>query len=268
MPARDPTLLSPPRFEAVFSVFSTGAACLPAAGLGAVSEQMAAALPPQLCELSLGTRVASLHEGGVRLDDGTRLQADAVVVATEAPAATALLATRTDAPPPPLLRRGLSSCCLYFCFAGAPPVTEPLLLLNARAGGQYGGPTAVVNNLCFPSAVAPSYAPPGCTLASVNVVGCPDIPEAELVAQVRTQLEGWFGEAEVREWRFLRRYVVAYAQPEQAPLLGADFNVPKRLGDGVFVCGDHTSTPTLNGAIASGEAAAEAVLRDLGRQII
>ena len=265
---RTPTPLSPPRFEAVFSVFSTGAACLPAAGLGAVSEQMAAALPPQLCELSLGTRVASLHEGGVCLDDGTRLQADAVVVATEAPAATALLATRTDAPPPPLLRRGLSSCCLYFCFAGAPPVTEPLLLLNARAGGQYGGPTAVVNNLCFPSAVAPSYAPAGCTLASVNVVGCPDIPEAELVAQVRTQLEGWFGEAEVREWRFLRRYVVAYAQPEQAPLLGADFNVPKRLGDGVFVCGDHTSTPTLNGAIASGEAAAEAVLRDLGRQRI
>ena len=267
-PTRTPTLRSPPRFEAVFSVFSTGAACLPAAGLGAVPEQMAAALPSQLCELSLGTRVASLQEGGVCLDDGTRLQADAVVVATEAPAAAALLATRTDAPPPPPLRRGLSSCCLYFCFAGAPPVTEPLLLLNARAGGQYGGPSAVVNNLCFPSAVAPSYAPAGCTLASVNVVGCPDIPEAELVAQVRAQLEGWFGEAEVREWRFLRRYEVAYAQPEQAPLLGADFERPKRLGDGLFVCGDHTSTPTLNGAIASGEAAAEAVLRDLGRQRI
>ena len=267
-PTRTPTLRSPPRFEAVFSVFSTGAACLPAAGLGAVPEQMAAALPSQLCELSLGTRVASLQEGGVCLDDGTRLQADAVVIATEAPAAAALLATRTDAPPPPPLRRGLSSCCLYFCFAGAPPVTEPLLLLNARAGGQYGGPSAVVNNLCFPSAVAPSYAPAGCTLASVNVVGCPDIPEAELVAQVRAQLEGWFGEAEVREWRFLRRYEVAYAQPEQAPLLGADFERPKRLGDGLFVCGDHTSTPTLNGAIASGEAAAEAVLRDLGRQRI
>ena len=191
------------------------------------------------------------------------MQADAVVLATEAPAAAALLATRTDAPPPPPLRRGLSSCCLYFGFAGAPPVTEPLLLLNARAGGQYGGSSAVVNNLCFPSAVAPSYAPPGCTLASVNVVGVPDLPEDQLVAQVRAQLEGWFGEATVREWRFLRRYEVAYAQPEQAPLLGADFERPKRLGDGVFVCGDHTSTPTLNGAIASGEAAAEAVLRDL-----
>ena len=71
------------------------------------------------------------------LEDGTRVQADAVVLATEAPAAAALLATRADAPPPPTLRRGLSSCCLYFGFAGAPPVAEPLLLLNARAGGQY-----------------------------------------------------------------------------------------------------------------------------------
>ena len=33
--------LSSARFEAVFSVFSTGAACLPAAGLGAVPEQTA-----------------------------------------------------------------------------------------------------------------------------------------------------------------------------------------------------------------------------------
>ena len=226
---------------------------------------MAAALPPQLCELSLRTRVASLQEGGVCLDDGSRLRADAVVVATEAPAAAALLATRADSPPSPPLRRGLSSCCLYFGFEGAPPVAEPLLILNARGGGA-AGPSAVINNLCFPSAVAPSYAPPGCTLASVNVVGCPALPEAELVAQVREQLEGWFGEAEVREWRFLRRYEVAYAQPEQAPLLGVDFERPKRLGGGVFLCGDHTSTPTLNGAIASGEAAAEAVLRDLAAQ--
>ena len=55
--------LSSPRFEAVFSVFSTGAACLPAAGLGAVPEQMAAALPSRLCELSLRTRVARLRLG-------------------------------------------------------------------------------------------------------------------------------------------------------------------------------------------------------------
>jgi hypothetical protein len=85
--------------------------------------------------------------------------------------------------------------------------------------------------------------------------------------------EEWFG-APARQWRFLRRYEVAYAQPAQAPLEGggggggaADegggFERPKRLGEGLYVCGDHMSTPTLNGAIASGEAAAAAALRDL-----
>ena len=59
----------------------------------------------------LNTRVAALEDGGLRLADGSRVACDAVVVATEAPAAAALLATRegrVGPPPPKALRRGLS----------------------------------------------------------------------------------------------------------------------------------------------------------------
>jgi predicted NAD/FAD-dependent oxidoreductase len=35
------------------------------------------------------------------------------------------------------------------------------------------------------------------------------------------------------------------------------------LGDGVFVCGDHRDTPSIQGAMASGRRTARAVLREL-----
>ncbi len=48
---------------------------------------------------------------------------------------------------------GVGTCCLYFKAAKAPS-PEPILYLN-------GTPNGIVNNCCFPSTVAPSYAPAG-----------------------------------------------------------------------------------------------------------
>ena len=44
----------------------------------------------------------------------------------------------------------------------------------------------------------------------------------------------------------------------QAP--PTDFSRPVRLAEGLFVCGDHRDSATLDGALKSGRRAAEAVL--------
>lgn len=49
--------------------------------------------------------------------------------------------------------QGVGTCNLYFK-APNPPSNEPILYLNGTDDG-------IVNNCCFPSTVAPSYAPPG-----------------------------------------------------------------------------------------------------------
>jgi hypothetical protein len=48
---------------------------------------------------------------------------------------------------------GVGTCCLYFRAPSA-PFPDNVLYLNGEGAG-------VVNNACFPSTVAPSYAPPG-----------------------------------------------------------------------------------------------------------
>jgi hypothetical protein len=130
----------------------------------------------------------------------------------------------------------------------------------------------LVNNACVPSAVSPSYAPPGRALISASLVGVPAAGSAldprtagganALAEAVRSELGAWFGAAEAAQWRHLRTYVVPFAQPSQS--VPSDLQRPVRLSPWLFVAGDHREAATLDGALRSGRRAAEAVLAELG----
>lgn len=51
--------------------------------------------------------------------------------------------------------------------------------------------------------------------------------------------------------------------PGAAQVPPTDLSRPVSLGGGLYVCGDHRHTATLDGALLSGRLAAEAVLADL-----
>ncbi|MDQ6649548.1 MAG: FAD-dependent oxidoreductase, partial [Actinomycetota bacterium] len=75
-------------FDLVFRTFARGDLAVPATGMAAIPEQLAAGLPAD--SLHLRTAVRSLDAKGVDTDAG-RVSARAVVVATAAPAAADLL---------------------------------------------------------------------------------------------------------------------------------------------------------------------------------
>jgi phytoene dehydrogenase-like protein len=226
----------------VFRMMAEGEVALPAEGMGAIPEQIARRLPEGA--VRLGARVASLTPREVRLESGETTAARAVVVATEGPEA-ARLTGQLAAP------ASRSATTLYFA-AGRAPIAEPTLILDGNGRGP-------VNNLCFPSQVAPSYAPAGAALVSASVLEGPDGPEA-LEPAARAQLTEWFG-AEVERWRLLRTYRIPHAQPDQTPPALEPVERPVELAGGLFVCGDHRDTASLHGALVSGRRAAEAVGR-------
>jgi predicted NAD/FAD-dependent oxidoreductase len=98
----------------------------------------------------------------------------------------------------------------------------------------------------------------GRSLISVTVLGTPD--HGTLEADVRRQLAGWFG-APVSGWRHLRTYVIERALPDQRPPRRSPRS--PRLASGVYVCGDYRRDGSINGAMASGRDAAEALVDDL-----
>jgi phytoene dehydrogenase-like protein len=193
--------------------------------------------------------VTAVGDGSVLLADGERLPARAVVVATDGPTASELLGGEPPAP------GSVAARCLYFA-ADTAPVDEPVIVLD----GDGQGP---VNNLCVPSAVAPTYAPPGAALISAAVVSRPGLPKGpDLEAAVLGQLADWFGSGVVA-WRHLKTYHIPHAQPAQPPGALDPPERPVRLRPGLYVCGDHRDNASINGALASGRRAADAVLEDL-----
>ena len=240
----DPKLATSSRMlEFVYRMFAEGDATLPARGMQAIPDQLAAALPEGSIELN--RKVVSLSPGRLQLADGESLQARAVVVATEGPEAVRLLGHERA-------MASRSACCLYFA-AKEPPIEEPILLISGSSRGP-------VNHLAVLNLVAPGYAPPDEFLISVSVLGWPSYDDDSLNRLVRTQLKRWYGLV-VDEWRLLRIYRIEHGQPVVSPL---EARRPVRLGAGLYVCGDHRSTPSIQGAMESGRLAAESLARELG----
>jgi phytoene dehydrogenase-like protein len=213
-------------------------------------------------------------------DGRTRVRAKSVIVATDGHVAQRLLAKMDGfdflQSAEEQLQRKVG--CLYYSFDQKCPVEDPVLILNGMSDrGTEVGP---INNVCFPSAVNKGYAPEGFNLCSVTVLGkvmdAFQGREDELDKVVRKQLGSWFPDIEKdirEEWKLLNIYSIKNAQPAQrkgpAPANvngGRSCNEfrGKRLPSGIFVCGDHMATATLNGAFESGENAGKAAA-EVGR---
>ena len=227
-------------FEFTFKMFSQKSATLPARGMGEIPRQLAARLPE--ATIRLGQRVEEVYPDGVMLQSGERIAGDTVVVATDASTAAKLLPGLRGAEP---IWRSVT--CLYFA-ASRSPLREAIIALNGSGSG-------LVNNVCVPSDVAPEYAPKGQSLISVSVLGMPDIQG--LSSQIVTELTSWFGN-EVSDWRHLRTEQIERALPEQGPNVGMAGPGFREHG-GVYVCGDHEWSASIEGAIISGTRTADAI---------
>ncbi len=233
-------------YEFVFKMMSEGDVALPSRGMGAIPAQLAEKLP--VGAVRLNTRVEELHESELKLTEGEVLKAQAIVIATEGPAAARLIGEVEPA--------SRSVTCFYYA-AEEPPVKGPLLFLN----GDGAGP---VNNFAVISQVAPSYAPAGKHLVSTSVLGTHKLTDVQLSGFIIAQMKNWFGKV-ASTWQFLRGYCLTHAQPQQFPGALEPPQRAVRVRPGVYVCGDHRDNASIQGAMVSGRRAAEAVLADLSR---
>jgi len=227
-------------FEFLFDMFSAGSACVPARGMGEIPAQLSAKLPPET--IRFHQRVKAVSGCNIVLESGKTVNARTIIIATEGPAAGAIL-QEADIP-----RAARPVTCIYFSTDNAPLQTR-LLVLNGDESG-------VVNNLALMSTVAPDYAPRGKTLVSVSILGNLDHSDEDLNELARKQLRDWFGKT-VDSWTHLRTYRI----PHALPIAGQeDFTKrQQRLREGLYICGDYTDTASINGALKSGRLVAEMV---------
>jgi phytoene dehydrogenase-like protein len=233
-------LVTSSRFlDLMLRMFTRGRSTVPALGMGEVPRQIAADLPPD--RVVLGARAEAISPGSVRTGLGT-VEARAVVCATDATAAARLVDDVDDVT--------WRSVTTLYHVAPADPLGEPTLVLDADRSSP------VVNTAVI-TAAAPTYGPgDGRALVSTSVLGATrTVPEEA----VRRRL-GDLYDADTSGWQHLRTYVVERALP--AMTAPHPFRRPVRVG-GVYVCGDHRDTSSIQGSLVSGRRAAETVLADL-----
>jgi Flavin containing amine oxidoreductase len=225
--------------ELLVRSFVRGTPGVPAAGMQAIPDQLAADLPDGMVRLS--NPVTSVDGDLVRTAHGD-VSARAVLVATDPVTAARL----TGLPTPTM-----NALTTFYHRSPASPARRRMLHLD----GDRRGP--VVNTAVLTDA-APTYAP-GHALIASSVLGVDSSLDME--RQVRTQVGSIYG-VDPGEWEHVATYPIPHALPATPP--GTPLRRPVHVAEALFVAGDHRDTASLQGALVSGGRAATAVLTRLG----
>ncbi|MEY9990796.1 phytoene dehydrogenase-like protein [Streptomyces sp. V4I8] len=238
----DPELTTSSRCaDLALRAFASGRLCVPEGGADALPELLARALPPGT--VHTGVRVTSIATTSVTTAEHGEIRCRAVLLATDARTAAELL--------PGLRVPDFHPVTVVHHTTDEPPTTGASLLLDADRGGPVAH-TAVI------SQVDPTRAPAGRALVSSTVLGT---PPPDIDTAVRMHLSRLYGTSTNR-WETL----AVHHTPEAVPAMRAphDLRRPVRLLAGLYVCGDHRDTSTVQGALHSAHRAAAAILADLG----
>ncbi|MFI2782345.1 NAD(P)/FAD-dependent oxidoreductase [Streptomyces sp. ALB3] len=238
----DPGLTSSSRMaELTLRDYARGRLCVPSGGSATLPGLLAAALPPGT--VRTGVHVTAADITSVRTKEHGELGCRSLLLATGAGAAAELL--------PGLRAPAFHPVTVLHHTAREAPATGGRLLLDADRSGPVAH-TAVM------SEVDPTRAPRGRALITSTVLGP---PPPDLDGEVRAHLAALYG-TPTGDWELL----AARHDPEAVPAMPPphDPHRPVRLLAGLYVCGDHRDTSTVQGALRSGRRAASAILTDLG----
>ena len=244
-------------FEFTFAMFSSGRACLPAGGMSAIPHQLAKNLPIGCLQTRASVvQINPFSNGGgeVVLADGRRFRADSIVVSSAAVANSTLFPDGVPTEWKPPLWKG-TRLVAFEC--EKKPSCGQTLVVSAEPVNA--GP---IDNLSVPSAVTKGYAPNGKNLIYVSVRGDWEGDDDQLTDAIRQQAEVWFG-PDVKLWNHLTTVTVSKALPNETPLSRRRRPRSSYLAPGLFLCGDHLTTSSINGALVAGRLAAEEVLRSV-----
>ncbi|WP_412078198.1 FAD-dependent oxidoreductase [Streptomyces xanthophaeus] len=237
---RDPELTTSSRVaDLALRTFARGRLAVPEGGAAALPALLAEGLPPGT--VRTGIRVRSVATNLVTTEEHGDFSCRSVLLATGARAAAGLL--------PGLRVPEFHEVTVLHHATATPLPWDGSLLLD-------GDPKWPVAHTAVMSAVDPARAPAGRSLVTTTVLGPP--PPLRTVASRLARLY----ETATREWELLAVHHTREAVPAMPP--SHDLRRPVRVLAGLYVCGDHRDTNTVQGALRSARRATTAVLRDFG----
>jgi protoporphyrinogen oxidase len=221
-------------FKFLYKLFAKGDVVVPENGMQAIPEQIASQLSPN--QIRLNTKVQKIDSKTIYLENGETIEAEKIVLATDAKTAAKLLGNEVKT-------EFNGTSCFYFTSNSPLKMSdEPYLIINSNED-------EVISHILPISDVVPNYAPVGKALISVNVVGNKEVSEAN----VQAELARWFGIN--YDWQHLKTYKIPNALPQFFQDSATENNL--KINENLYRCGDYTAYPSLNAAMKTGREVAE-----------
>ncbi len=221
-------------FKFLYKLFAKGDVVVPENGMQAIPEQIASRLSPN--QIRLNTKVQKIEGKTIYLENGETIEADKIVLATDANTAAKLLGNDVNT-------QFNGTTCFYFTsYKPLKMHGEPYLIINSNTN-------ELIDHILPSSAVVPNYAPAGKTLISVSIVGNKEVT----IENVQAELLKWFGNG--YDWQHLKTYKIPEALPQFFQDSATETNL--KINDFTFRCGDYTAYPSLNAAMKTGREVAD-----------
>lgn len=236
-------------FEYTYKMLSEGEIFVPAGGMQAIPRQLADRARAAGATIETDATVTDLQadDGEVTVETGSEtVIAESAVVATDPRTAADLTGVET------IPTEALGCVTQYFSLPSRrAPDTGKRIVLNAADDRP--------NTVAPLSAVASEYAPEDMELYGATFLGTPEESDAELAEEVRAALRSWYPKASFDALELRRTDRVPFAQFAQPPGFRRSLPDPTAPEGNVVLAGDYTRWSSIQGALESGNVAADLV---------
>ncbi len=229
-------------FDFVMKMFSEGDAAIPELGMEEIPKQLLAMLPENSIQYNI--KVTAIEKNKITCEDGTTLETDKIIIATEAVGLAANYISKT--------KQKFHQVTNVYFEAKIAPTQKAVVVLNAATNKKWA------NNLTVMSNVSNEYAPAGKVLISISYNGIPEIDDTTLSENMKTELKKWYGD-QVNDWKMLKAYRIQYALPNQEKVTNELTHSEIKINENLFICGDHLMNGSINAAMKSGRIVAELI---------
>ena len=230
-------------FEFIFKMFTEGNATIPAQGIKAIPEQLAAQLPKE--SLILGKNVSSVVSNEITFENGETATADFTIIATPAGKLVPNLANQ---------EQNWHQVTVLYLDTDHTGFDEAIIGLVANED-------SLINNFHFLQDVFDDHK----NIISVSVVKKHTLNNEQLTERVIKELREETG---IKASSLIKMFHINKALPQLNSLNNCMHPTETQLTEHVFLAGDHLSNGSLNAAMLNGKAAAQAVMSKIDGSVL
>lgn len=230
-------------FNFVFKMFSIGYAAIPEKGMQEIPNQLKSKL--QKTVFHFNSPVERVEGNTILLEDGRKLQADKVIIASRPDKVLPQLAGQVKE-----YRKVIN---LYFSLEKS-FIAQPMI-------GLVPDTKYLINNFVFMTDVSKSYSSTGKALLSVTVTQDSKADDL-LIKMVALELEALTG-IKASYFEHIKTYEILDALPQVDDMQYTISPTNTKVQDHVYLAGDYLLNGSINAAMTAGRKAAEAVMLSL-----